>query len=189
MVLAERAHDADAIRSTIAETGAWANIPPMPQRAFKPAFSKVLYRARNRVERFFNKIKHFRAIATRYDKRDDNYLASIKLAAIQIWLRHNESVTWSVAGFRGSRLPWRVARLPPTLRARAVRRPGSAYFTGIPPQTGLAHDRRADTGLTSRRQARKTLQQTGRPAAARTFDWRAEARLKCRPAGKQNHAR
>ncbi|HHB83644.1 MAG TPA: IS5/IS1182 family transposase, partial [Devosia sp.] len=93
MVLADRAYDADAIRATIADKGAWANIPPMPQRRFKPVFSKTLYRARNLVERFFNKLKHFRAVATRYDKRDDNYLASIKLAAIRIWLRHNESVT------------------------------------------------------------------------------------------------
>ena len=43
------------------------------------------------VERFFNKLKHFRAVATRYDKRDDNYLASIKLASIRIWMRFNES--------------------------------------------------------------------------------------------------
>lgn len=93
MLLADRAYDANAIRAAIAGKGAWANIPPMPGRRFKPAFSKVLYKARNLVERFFNKLKHFRAVATRYDKRDDNYLASIKLAAIRIWLRHNESVT------------------------------------------------------------------------------------------------
>ncbi|MBS3962513.1 MAG: transposase [Sandarakinorhabdus sp.] len=52
------------------------------------AFSPFLYRCRNLVERCFNKLKHFRAIATRYDKRDDNFLASIR-----IWLRHNESVS------------------------------------------------------------------------------------------------
>src|SRR6516164_3236251 len=49
-----------------------------------PSFNKRLYRKRNIVERFFNKLKHFRAIATRYDKRDDNYLASIKLASARI---------------------------------------------------------------------------------------------------------
>jgi len=73
--------------------GAWANIPPMPQRRHKPVFSKYLYRARNLVERFFNKLKHFRAVATRYDKHPENYLASVKLAAIRIWMRFNESVT------------------------------------------------------------------------------------------------
>ena len=64
----------------------------MPHRIDPPAFSAWLYRQRNAVERFFNKLKHFRAIATRYDKRDDNYLASVKLASLRIWLRFNESV-------------------------------------------------------------------------------------------------
>jgi transposase len=45
------------------------------------------------VERFFNKLKHYRAVATRYEKHAANYLALVKLAAIRIWLRHNESVT------------------------------------------------------------------------------------------------
>ncbi len=74
----------------MAARGAWANIKPMPGR--KPAFSAFLYRYRNLVERFFNKLKHFRAIATRYDKRDDNFLASVQLASIRIWIRFNESV-------------------------------------------------------------------------------------------------
>ena len=47
----------------------------------------VLYRYRNLVERFFNKLKHFRAVATRYEKHDANYLALIKLAAARIWMR------------------------------------------------------------------------------------------------------
>jgi len=65
----------------------------MPNRKNIPPFSPFLYRYRNLVERFFNKLKYFRAVATRYDKRDDNFLASVQLAAIRIWLRHNESVT------------------------------------------------------------------------------------------------
>ena len=93
MVLADRAYDADAIRSLIADQDAWANIPPMPQRRHKPVFSKHLYKMRNLVERFFNRIKHFRAVATRYDKDPENYLAGVKIASIRIWLRFNESVT------------------------------------------------------------------------------------------------
>ncbi len=88
ILLANRAYDADNLRAAIAARGAWANIPPMPQRRHKPAFSAYLYKYRNLVERFFSKLKHFRAIATRYDKRDDNYLASIR-----IWMRFNEPVT------------------------------------------------------------------------------------------------
>ena len=53
----------------------------------------VLYCERNLVERFFNKLKHFRAVATRYDKRTDNYLASVKLASARIWMRFNESAS------------------------------------------------------------------------------------------------
>jgi transposase len=65
----------------------------MPNRVNLPPFNKRLYRKRNLVERFFNELKHFRAIATRYDKRDDNYLAAIKLASARIWMRFNESMT------------------------------------------------------------------------------------------------
>lgn len=92
ILLADRAYDSNALRERLAEQGAWANIRPMPHRLDPPAFSAWLYRQRNAVERFFNKLKHFRAVATRYDKRDDNYLASVKLASLRIWLRFNESV-------------------------------------------------------------------------------------------------
>lgn len=92
ILLADRTYDADKVRHAIANKGAFANIPPMPQRTRRPPFSPFLYRHRNLIERFFNKLKHFRAIATRYDKRDDNFLASVQLASIRIWLRFNESV-------------------------------------------------------------------------------------------------
>ena len=92
ILLADRAYDSNILRNAMTERGAWANVRAMPHRLDPPAFSKWLYRQRNLVERFFNKLKHFRAVATRYDKRDDNYLASVKLASIRIWLRFNESV-------------------------------------------------------------------------------------------------
>jgi transposase len=50
-----------------------------------------LYRARNLIERFFNKIDQYRRVATRYDKLAANYLAFVKLASIRIWLRAHES--------------------------------------------------------------------------------------------------
>jgi transposase len=93
ILLTDRACDADKLRAAVASRGALANIPPMPQRVRRSAFSPFLYRYRNLIERFFNKLKHFRAVATRYDKRDDNLLASVQLASIRIWLRHNEAVT------------------------------------------------------------------------------------------------
>ncbi len=93
ILLADRAYDSDAVRTSLSERGAWANIKPMPRRVNVPAFSPWLYRYRNRVERFFNKLKHFRAVATRFEKHDANYLALAKLAAVRIWIRYNESVT------------------------------------------------------------------------------------------------
>jgi transposase len=57
----------------------------------RSAFSPYLYRARNLVERFFNKIKQCRRVATRYDKLAANYLAFIQLASIRVWLRVSES--------------------------------------------------------------------------------------------------
>jgi len=92
ILLADRAYDADALRQSLKQRGAWANIKPMPNRRNVPAFSAFLYRQRNLVERFFNKLKHFRAVATRYDKRADNFLAGIKLASFRIWCRFNESM-------------------------------------------------------------------------------------------------
>jgi len=92
-LLADRAYDSNAIRALIARQGAVAVIPSMPQRNPKITHDRQAYKARNFVERFFNKLKHFRAVATRYDKRDDNFLASVQLASIRIWLRSYESVT------------------------------------------------------------------------------------------------
>ena len=93
ILLADRAYDSDSLRQSIAARGAWANIRPMPNRIRHPIFSTWVYRQRNAVERFFNKLKHFRAIATRYDKRDDNFLASVQLASMRIWLRTYELIT------------------------------------------------------------------------------------------------
>lgn len=71
--------------------GLWANIPPRCNRNEPICFSPYLYRARNLVERFFNRIKQCRRIATRYDKLAANYLAFVQLASIRLWLRVNES--------------------------------------------------------------------------------------------------
>jgi len=68
MLLADRGYDADWIRSLATEKGAWANIPPRSNRNDPICFSPYLYRARNLVEQFFNKIKHCRRVATRYDR-------------------------------------------------------------------------------------------------------------------------
>jgi transposase len=93
ILIADRAYDADTLRATIAARGGWANIRPVARRKKRLAFSPFLYRYRNLVERFFNHIKHMRAVATRYEKDPANFLALVKLAAIRFWLRHIESVS------------------------------------------------------------------------------------------------
>lgn len=87
ILLADRAYDSDAMREKLEQRGAWANVKPMPNRINIPAFDRFLYRFRNVVDCFFSKLKHFRAIATRYEKHDANYLALIKLASTRIWMR------------------------------------------------------------------------------------------------------
>jgi transposase len=52
-----------------------------------PAFDKPFYKERNTVERCFGKLKQFRAVATRYDKREWIYQGTVDVASIRIWLR------------------------------------------------------------------------------------------------------
>lgn len=91
ILLADRAYDADRIRTLIEDQGATPNIPAKSNRKWKPCFSKRLYRERNLIERFFSKLKHFRRIATRYDKLGPNFLAMVQLASMRLWLRAYES--------------------------------------------------------------------------------------------------
>ena len=91
IVLADKAYDADRIRELIQGQGATTNIPPKRNRRWKPCFSKHLYRERDLIERFFSKLKHFRRVATRYDKLAANFLAMVQLASMRLWLRAYES--------------------------------------------------------------------------------------------------
>ena len=85
-LIADRAYDTNPIRDGAASRGVWANIPPRVIRKQAFSFSPWVYRQRNLVEHFFNRIKQFRGLATRYDRRPDNYLAALKLAAIRFWI-------------------------------------------------------------------------------------------------------
>ena len=93
MLLADRGYDADWIREIAMKKGAWANIPSKSNRSDPICFSPYLYRARNHVERFFNRIKQCRRVATRYDRLAASYLAFVQLASIRLWLRLNESAS------------------------------------------------------------------------------------------------
>nr|WP_321526321.1 transposase [uncultured Cohaesibacter sp.] len=82
-----KAYDSNAIRAKAKERGAWASIPPKRNRKASVTFSKRVYKQRILVDRFFNKLKQFRAIATRYEKNPLSFLAAIKLVAALIWIR------------------------------------------------------------------------------------------------------
>jgi putative transposase len=71
----------------MAEQGTEVVITPKRGRKVQRAYDAVLYKERNRVERFFNKLKQFRRVATRYDKLLRNFMGFVKLAAIAIWLK------------------------------------------------------------------------------------------------------
>ena len=64
-----------------------AVIPTTAQQRRRPGFDREAYRARNRVQRLFNRLKQFRRIATRYEKRAANFLAMLHIAAILIWIK------------------------------------------------------------------------------------------------------
>jgi transposase len=89
--VADRGYDARAIVDLIAAHGSTPHIPTQRDRKVQRSVDPAIYRQRNLVERFFNKLKHFRAVATRYHKLARNFLAAIALAAVRLWVRHYES--------------------------------------------------------------------------------------------------
>jgi transposase len=92
-IVADRGYDAHAVLDLIAARGGRGHIPTQRDRKIQRSIDPTLYRQRNLVERFFNKLKHFRKIATRYEKSARNYLAAALLACSRLWLRHYESAS------------------------------------------------------------------------------------------------
>jgi transposase len=89
-VVADRGYDARAILDLIAAHGGRGHIPTQRDRKQQRSVDPAIYRQRNLVERFFNKIKNFRKIATRYEKSARNYLAAVLIACTRLWTRHYE---------------------------------------------------------------------------------------------------
>jgi transposase len=86
-VLADKAYDSNALRALIASMGAEAVIPSNRTRKVIIPHDADLYKHRNRIERCFNRLKHFRRFATRYDRRTIHFAGFTSLAAAMVWLR------------------------------------------------------------------------------------------------------
>ena len=86
-VLADKAYDSNALRKLIAAMGAEAVIPCNPTRKRQIPYDFEAYKVRNTVERCFNKLKHYRRIATRFDRRAIHFLSFLQIPAAMLWMR------------------------------------------------------------------------------------------------------
>ena len=85
-LLADKGYDSDALVAGLEERGIAPVIPPKANRKTPRETDFALYRERNLVERFFNRIKHYRGIATRFDKLASTFLAGVTLVCVLIWI-------------------------------------------------------------------------------------------------------
>ena len=85
--LADKAYDSNALRSLIQGMKAETVIPCNPTRKRPIPYDFEVYKVRNTVERCFNKLKHFRRIATRFDRRAIYFLSFVQLASAMPWMR------------------------------------------------------------------------------------------------------
>ncbi len=92
-VVGDRGYFGQAVIAAIEASGATAHIPSQSNVRVVRTVDQRLYRERNRIERFFNRLKHFRGIATRYFKTAANFLAALHLASARLWIKHYESTT------------------------------------------------------------------------------------------------
>lgn len=83
----DKGYDSNAIRGQLAQDGIEPVIPPKSNRKEQISYDEAIYRERNRVERFFNRLKHFRRIATRYEKYASTFLAMVHLTAAFLYAR------------------------------------------------------------------------------------------------------
>ena len=85
-VLADKGYDSDALVQHIEQMPAEPVIPPRSNRKTLRPYDRHRYKARNLVERFFNRLKQFRRIATRYEKLACHFTAMVTCSCIMLWL-------------------------------------------------------------------------------------------------------
>lgn len=84
-LIADRAYDAISLRTELRARRIQAVIPPNPTRRHPHRYDRDAYKTRNVIERMFCRLKDFRRIATRYDRRADIFLSAVLLAAAITW--------------------------------------------------------------------------------------------------------
>ena len=87
VMLADKGYDTDDIRGELRARGAAPEIPTKRNRKVQHTVNRALYAMRNKIERFFNRLKESRRVATRYDHTAESFLGFAKLVAIKIWIR------------------------------------------------------------------------------------------------------
>ncbi len=87
VVIADKGYDKKALVDRIESRGAEAVIPTQKNRKEQREVDEHLYAERNVCERFWNKVKQYRRVATRYEKKAANFLAFVKVAAIMVMLK------------------------------------------------------------------------------------------------------
>lgn len=85
-VLADKGYDSNDLLKYTASLKAEAVIPPKKNRKAGRLLNRELYKERNKVERFFGRVKHYRRIATRYEKTARNYMALLHFVSAMVWL-------------------------------------------------------------------------------------------------------
>ena len=85
-VIADKGYDTEKILEKIKELGALGVIPPRSNRKIQREYDRELYKERNLIERAFNKLKRFRRIATRYDRKAIYFKSFLYLAASLMWI-------------------------------------------------------------------------------------------------------
>ncbi len=86
VLLADRGYDSDAIREDVLARGALPAIPTKKNRRVQHSVNRALYALRNRIERFINRLKNSRRVATRYDHTASSFLGFAMLASIRQWI-------------------------------------------------------------------------------------------------------
>ena len=87
-MLADKGYDSDAVRQDIQDRGGKPVIPTKANRKQQIIVQKAIYGLRNRIERFFNRLKNSRRVATRYDKLIQTFAAFVLLSSLRIWIKY-----------------------------------------------------------------------------------------------------